>query len=101
MRDFLSSPVFYWIGVSFVGFLALAIIAALLLLAIALIVSFAPRLHYRAPKTNMVLSTYRQDEFTGEGQPIKVAADLQLTRILGLSWKTRWCFGLLLFRPAK
>jgi hypothetical protein len=69
MPDFLSSPVFYWIGVSFVGIVALAVIAALSLLASMLIVSFAPRLHFGAPKLTSEWAFYR--EYSINDDPVK------------------------------
>jgi hypothetical protein len=93
------SLIFYWIGVSVVAGLLGAAVVILCAAVVIAVMSFAPRVHFGPPKTEMVVSTYDKNVTTGEGRKVKVAEDLQITRICGFSWGVKLVFGLMLFRP--
>ncbi|WP_439398774.1 hypothetical protein ACRQ5Q_15325 [Bradyrhizobium sp. PMVTL-01] len=99
MADLLAWSGFYWVGVMVV----LAIVTALVVVAgaalVVCVIAFFPKFHCRAPATRMILSTYRTDCYTGEGHHIKSGSDLRISRIIGLSWKVKWVFGLIVFGP--
>lgn len=99
MEAFFSHPAFQMIGVLVVCVIAFAAVAIAAIFAIALIVTFFPSWHYSKAKSDMVLTTYRRDCTTAEGNRIKIAPDLRISRILGFSWKTRWIIGAVLFEP--
>lgn len=99
MEAFFSHPAFQMIGVLVVCAIAFAVVSLAAIFAIALIVTLFPSWHYRKAKSDMVLTTYRRDYETAEGDRIKIAPDLRISRILGFSWKTRWIVGAVLFEP--
>jgi hypothetical protein len=89
---------FQWIGIGVAVLLALAIAAATILVIAALWWHFGPAFHCRALETEMIWSTYRGDVRTGEGERIKCAPDLRIGHLVGVSWRTRWLFGLVLIK---
>lgn len=89
---------FQWIGI---GVSALALLAALILLY-AVIAVFWDRYGLsfmcRKPKTEIIWSTYRGDVRTGEGKRVKCNKDLRITSLVGVSWRSRWLFGIMTFK---
>lgn len=97
MADILASPYFAWLGIAVAGLLSGIFLLGLVAVFVMFWLAFKPKLHLRAPKTDLVFSTYDADVRTGEGNRFKIAADLRVARIVGLSWRDRWVFGLLTF----
>ncbi len=97
MNELLSWPGFYWTGVVVIGIGLTAFAAIACVVLIVLVATLFPKFHCRAPETRMILSTYRTDCYTGEGGHIKSGSDLRISRIIGLSWKVKWVFGLIVF----
>lgn len=95
MTNLLAWPYFQWIGLIVVAVAATAVLVCAVVLVVVLFAEYGPKVHCRAPDTEMIVSTFRGDVRTGEGQRVKCAADLKISHIIGLSWRTKLIFGLL------
>lgn len=95
----LMADMFWWIGVGATSALVVVIAFMLALLVVALWQNYGPKFHWRAPLTEMVITTYRGDVRTGEGKRVKIGApDLRISYVIGMSWRFKFLVGLMILK---
>ena len=86
---------FQWIGMGVAILLTLVVVAFAVLVVAVFWQAYGIDFHARKPGTLVVWSTYRSDVRTGEGKRVKCNVDLRVTSIFGVSWRSRWLFGVM------
>jgi hypothetical protein len=92
-----ESQLAQWVGYCTIGILATGVVATAVLLTVALWFKFAPEFICRKPGAINIWSNYRSDIRSGDGERIKGAPDLRVTRLIGVAWRSRWYFGAVVF----